>query len=266
MNARILVVEDNSSLRLVIAILLEQAGYHVTQAPNGEIALTLLETEDFDVVLTDIIMGNVDGIEVLHTAKRQTYNPEVILLTGYGELETSIAAIRLGAYNYLLKPCDDQELLSCIHKAVEYHKEQALIQEYLETSQTCEDIVDDSPTIRRIGIISIGSSREDVTCNDQPLSLTPIEYALLCLLSQMPGKLYSYSDILKHTHQIHMNDVDANGFLRNHVRNLRRKIPSSYLVHESGKGYKLIIPDEPSQHPTHGDGDDQGNERNGMPS
>lgn len=245
MNARILVVEDNSSLRLIISILLEQAGYHVTQAPNGEIALTLLETEQFDVVLTDIIMGNVDGIEVLHTAKHQTYNPEVILLTGYGELETSIAAIRLGAYNYLLKPCDDQELLSCIHKAVAYHKEHVLIHEYLESTQAGEDrCPDETPVVHRVGIISIGPSRDDVTCNDQPLSLTPIEYALLRLLAQTPGMLYSYSDILKHTHQIHMNDSDANSFLRNHIRNLRRKIPSSYLVHESGKGYKLVVPDE----------------------
>lgn len=139
---RILLVEDATNTRKLIGKLLETSGYHVTYATDGETAIDTLEKESFAVVLTDIVLGNVDGLEVLHAARGQSYRPVVVLLTGYGSIETSIAALRLGAYNYLIKPVQDEELLACIASAVEkYHQDRVLYQVYekVDDSDESED-------------------------------------------------------------------------------------------------------------------------------
>jgi DNA-binding response OmpR family regulator len=124
-----LIVEDDSSMRENIAMFLEQAGYRVTQAASGEAALELLlagggQGREYDVVVTDLIMGTVDGIQVMEAARKQRYPPEVILLTGHGSLDTAIAAIRTQAFDYLLKPCRITRLIEQVEAAAIHHDEQ----------------------------------------------------------------------------------------------------------------------------------------------
>lgn len=124
----ILIVEDDTDMCNVIAFFLREEGYQVTQANTGEAAIALLANAPgsditYDVVLTDIIMGDVDGIEVMNVARGQAYQPEVILLTGHGSLETAISAVRSDAFDYLLKPCDLDELHVCIVNAIRHRTE-----------------------------------------------------------------------------------------------------------------------------------------------
>lgn len=137
MPGSVLIVEDDTNMRENIAMFLEQAGYHVTQASDGETALELLTCATaqnwvYDVVVTDIVMGNVDGLQVMTHARKQPSQPEVILLTGHGSVESAVAAIRTHAFDYLLKPCRITTLLERVAAAIEYHSTQQRIRREAE--------------------------------------------------------------------------------------------------------------------------------------
>ncbi|NJN65964.1 MAG: response regulator transcription factor [Chloroflexaceae bacterium] len=259
MKPRILLVEDHDKTRNMLAHLLASTGYHVTQAPNGEIALELLKQEPFDIILTDIVMGNVDGIEVLYTARQLVPRPAVILLTGHGTLETCIAALREGAFDYLLKPCSDEQLLRCIAAALhQYHAEQRVRRavetlavaftdppEPLRNTDSANLVPEPEPSPpQTIGSLIIGATRQSVRFHGQPVPITPIEFSLLRFLAVTPGQPATYCDIVRHTHHLELNSVEAQRLLSSHVRNLRRKLDKRHLVHEHGVGYKLVNPNE----------------------
>ncbi|GMQ79897.1 MAG: hypothetical protein BMS9Abin03_347 [Thermodesulfobacteriota bacterium] len=117
---KILLVDDDLLILQAISSALEQEGYIVTTAINGKNAIELIEANNFDLVLTDLVMDPVDGMGVLKKAKEK--NPEniVIILTGFGDLISAIDALRLDADDYLLKPCEPEELSfrisSCLEK------------------------------------------------------------------------------------------------------------------------------------------------------
>jgi DNA-binding response OmpR family regulator len=259
MKQHILLVEDDTKARSMLAYLLQHSGYQVTQAASGETALDLLERESFMVVLTDIVMGDVDGIEVLYTARLQSYRPAVILLTGHGTLESCQAALRAGAYDYLLKPCTDDELLTCVARAVEHQQTEQRLREAASLITTLyqadtdrikrpADGADNAPPVRkiftplRIGALTIGASRKDVTLDGCPVHVTPIEYTLLCCLAETPGSVRTYSDIVRSTHGLETDEAEAQILLRVHISNLRKKLSPAYIVNNRGTGYMLVNP------------------------
>lgn len=126
-QTHILLAEDDHSLRATLAHILTRAGYRITEAPDGEAALALLRQSvadhtPYDIVLTDIVMGVVDGIAVLQAAMKQNPAPMVIMLTGYASVETAISALRAGAYDYIRKPCSNADLLRCVASAVQHQQ------------------------------------------------------------------------------------------------------------------------------------------------
>jgi DNA-binding response OmpR family regulator len=257
MDTRVLLVEDDITARMLLADVLSSAGYDVLTAADGDAAIHVLAEQSFDVVLTDIRMGSVDGIQVLADAKRRPRPPAVILLTGYGSLETAIAALRSGADNYLLKPCEPTDLLACIADAARRRAE-LLRQTDAITSITrsIEQLRGLSPAsehtaavpagselLIRIGRLVIDSFFHTATFDQQPLHLTPIEYALLRCLAEARGRVLSYSEIVRRTHGHITNDNDAQLLIKAHIRNLRRKIDPAYLVNVRGTGYRLAAPE-----------------------
>src|SRR6266487_4362311 len=118
-GARLLVVEDEANLRLVIQKELQRLGYRVQVAPDGEAALRKLEESNVDVLLCDINMPRVDGIEVLRRVHERPNPPEVIMLTGQATVETAVEAMKLGAYDYLTKPYSITELDLRVRQAAE---------------------------------------------------------------------------------------------------------------------------------------------------
>lgn len=115
----ILLVEDDVSVRTTMEAILELEGYAVTAAPEGGVALGLLREQTYDVVVTDLRMEGVDGIAVLAEARRTAPDTSTILLTGYASLESAIRALQEGAYAYLIKPCDVEELKATVARAAE---------------------------------------------------------------------------------------------------------------------------------------------------
>jgi DNA-binding NtrC family response regulator len=118
-GARLLVAEDEANLRLVIQKELQRLGYRVDVAPDGEAALRRLEEGNVDVLLCDINMPRMDGMELLRRVHERPNPPEVIMLTGHATVETAIEAMKLGAYDYLSKPYRITELDALVKQAAE---------------------------------------------------------------------------------------------------------------------------------------------------
>ncbi|NJP06586.1 MAG: response regulator transcription factor [Chloroflexaceae bacterium] len=262
MDAHILVVEDDHDALRKIAYRLEYEGYRVTRASSGEAAIDLIEAHVFDVVLTDIVMEAVDGLEVMHTARQMNYRPAVILLTGHGSLESCIEALRSGAYDYLLKPCSPEQLLACVSGAVRRHQAEQQLQQAASilmgtipkgSAATPSDIPapmpssgPPSPRIHQsmqIGKFTIGHSRHDVWFGQQPIRTTPIEYALLCYLAEHLGKQCHCCDIVRYTHGLDAEEDDAYSLVKSHIQNLRKKTDRNYFLKAEGKSYMLINPE-----------------------
>lgn len=117
--ARILIAEDEANLRMVLQKELERLGYRVQAAPDGEAALRKLEESNVDVLLCDINMPRIDGMEVLRRVHERPNPPEVLMLTGQATVETAVEAMKLGAYDYLTKPYRIAELDVRVRQAVE---------------------------------------------------------------------------------------------------------------------------------------------------
>jgi YesN/AraC family two-component response regulator len=120
MKYKILLVDDDKFILQSIGSILEKNGYQVTKADSGQKAIDVIKKQEFDLILTDLIMDTVDGIEVLKKAKETNPDTMVIILTGFGDLDSAIDALRLKADDYLLKPCEPTEIVfkisSCLEK------------------------------------------------------------------------------------------------------------------------------------------------------
>jgi len=144
---RILMVDDEIIILKTLAVKLAEEGFDITTANSGEKAAELLNNLQFDLVITDLMMEGLDGIKVLKKSKKVSPNISVIILTGYGDLTSAIDALRLGADDYLLKPCDIDELLFRISKCFEKQdlkKKVEMYEDILPVCMVCKKIRADS--------------------------------------------------------------------------------------------------------------------------
>ena len=143
----LLLVDDDPFILEGIGEDLESNGYQVTRASSGESAVELLESGHFDLVITDLVMDNTDGIQVLKKTKELNSDVQVIILTGFGDIDAAIAALRGQADDFLLKPCESQEMLfrvkNCLEKQ-ELTRKINLYQKILPMCCVCKKIRDDS--------------------------------------------------------------------------------------------------------------------------
>ena len=117
----ILVVDDEPNYLVVLSELLKDEGFEVLTAQRGEEAFRIVEEADLDLVITDMRMPGMDGVELLRTIKLYNANLPVIMITAFGEVEKAVIAMKAGAYNYLVKPFNNEELLVNIRKAIEHY-------------------------------------------------------------------------------------------------------------------------------------------------
>jgi signal transduction histidine kinase len=120
--ARLLVVDDEESLRITTAAIFENEGYVVHTASSGDEAIDLMNKEDYDLVLTDLHMEGGDGLSVLNQIRRQAPLTISVVLTGFASVESAIAALQEGAYDYLVKPCDIESMKHTIRRGVEHRR------------------------------------------------------------------------------------------------------------------------------------------------
>ncbi len=153
--AKLLVVDDENNLRMVVQKEMSRQGHEVETASDGEAAWELLEQQDFDVLLCDINMPRLDGIQLLRRLREKSQNPpEVIMLTGQATVESAIEAMKLGAYDYLTKPYRITELSVLVSQADEKQKlkidNQRLRAQIERTNQNMPEIVAESPQMKEV--------------------------------------------------------------------------------------------------------------------
>lgn len=150
---KILIVDDESTIRMSLARILEKEGYAVAQAENGKKAIDLLKKEPFHLILTDLKMPEVDGFEVLKQAKSISPDSVIIVLTAYVSVESAISAMKAGAYDYLSKPINIDEVRIVIRKALNQMtlvEENILLKKQLKGKYKFENIIGVSPQMQKI--------------------------------------------------------------------------------------------------------------------
>ncbi len=226
MNVTVLVVDDEKPLRDFVRRNLEARGYQVMRAANGLEALAIFENEQVDLVILDIMMPHMDGLEMTRRI-RQTSTVPIIILTAMGEEADKVRAFDLGADDYLTKPFGVGELLGRI-KAV------------MRRAQWSEPASSGERIAR--GEIVVDLSRHEVSVRGQLVNLTPIEFNLLVYLMRQAGKVLPHQDILKNVWGAEYgNEVE---YLRVYMGHLRQKIEADplkpkYILTERGIGYRF---------------------------
>ncbi len=268
-EAYILVVDDEGAIRYSISKTLQRVGYQVHAAASGEEALQMMEHYDYDVVLTDIRMPGLSGVELLARIKERAPDVVVILLTGYASLETAIESLRLGAHDYLVKPSSSQDIRNSVAEGVERarnlkRRRQLLstIREHVEElTGTAEQALRDEPvrrgavaervttpvTTMTIGPLTIYPGRYQIAVGDQPIDLTPTEFDLLLYLAAHRGRVVPCSELVREVRGYTLDENEAREVIRPHVSNLRRKLKASgqnpnIIVNVRGIGYRLSEP------------------------
>lgn len=223
----ILICDDQPDIVNALKIYLTPEGYNLYEAYNGMEALLLVNKEDIHLVLMDVMMPNMDGITA--TAKiREFSNVPIILLTAKSETEDMVLGLNVGADDYITKPFVPVEVLARVRSQLRRYAK-------LGSRQDTEDAV-------TVGAITLIDSQKQVTVDDVPVSLTPIEYSILKLLMTHPGKVYSTKALYEEVWQ--ETAIGSEGAVAVHIRHLREKIeidPSNprYLKVVWGQGYKI---------------------------
>ena len=153
MTASILVVDDEKAIQEILAFTLTAEGYEVATAGSGEEALTRVEQQDFDVILTDIVMPGVDGLEVLERSRLLNPRASVIVMTAYAALETAITALRRGACDYLEKPFSMDVLKERVQRLLQYREmiwKEGLVRRAVQPPAAGHTLVGESDAIRAV--------------------------------------------------------------------------------------------------------------------
>lgn len=266
-EAYILVVDDEGAIRYSISKTLQRVGYQVQAAASGEEALEMMKDQEYDVVLTDIRMPGLSGVELLSKIKEQAPDAVVILLTGYASLETAIESLRLGAHDYLVKPSSSQDIRNSVARGVErarnLRNRRALLRSIRENVEQLTgeqiDVEKTEPRSRQpatgtpvvtpvttmtIGPLTIYPGRYQISVGDEPIDLTPTEFDLLLYLAAHRGRVVPCSELVREVRGYSLEEHEAREVIRPHVSNLRRKLKSSgqnpnIIVNVRGIGYRL---------------------------
>ena len=223
----ILICDDQPDIVNALKIYLTPEGYKLFTACNGQEALETVEKEDIHLVLLDVMMPRMDGITA--TAKiREISNIPIILLTAKSETEDMVLGLNVGADDYITKPFVPVEVLARVRSQLRRYG--------MQKNQAPKT---DNLTV---GGIEMNDREKIVSVDGETVSLTPIEYAILKLLMENPGKVYSSKQIYQLVWQ--EEPLGAEGAVSVHIRHLREKIeidPGNprYIKVVWGQGYKM---------------------------
>jgi DNA-binding response OmpR family regulator len=229
MSQTILVVDDELQIVRLVRAYLEEAGFRVVTASDGQEALYIARHEKPDLVVLDILMPRMDGLEFTRRIRRER-NVPIIMLTARAEETDRIVGLELGADDYVTKPFSPREVVARVRAVLRRVQPQP-----------------DSPPILRVGSLTLDRATHIVTVSGQPVDLTPTEFGILETLMTTPGRVFSRGQLLEAVQGIafeaYERTVDA------HIKNLRRKLESDpahprYILTVRGVGYRLTTEPE----------------------
>ena len=218
---RILLVEDDPSLRALLRTALAAAGYAVDEADNGRDALFLGDTEPFDAVVLDLGLPLLDGLSVLKRWRHNGRSMPVLILTARDNWSEKVAGIDAGADDYLTKPFHMEELLARLRALIRRANGQA------------------SPVLQ-CGALALDTRSGRVTLDGLPVALTSHEHKVLAYLMHRPGAVVSRTELTEH---IYAQDFDRDSnTIEVFVGRLRKKLPPELIETVRGMGYRLVLP------------------------
>ncbi|SEN23487.1 response regulator transcription factor [Paenibacillus sp. OV219] len=231
---RILVVDDEERIRRLLKMYLEKEGYIIEEAEDGETALRLATANDYDLILLDVMLPGIDGIEVCSRLRQIKATP-VIMLTAKGEEMNRVQGFEVGADDYVVKPFSPREVI---------YRVKAILRRSSATAFLTKEAITSNNIVFPHLIIEHDAHR--VMAGGQEVSLTPKEYELLHYLAISPDKVFSREELLKDVWNYEffgdLRTVDT------HVKRLREKLnkvsPEAAMMITTvwGVGYKLEVP------------------------
>ncbi len=255
----ILVVDDEKPIRVVVADALEAQGYHVEAVASSAEALRACEHTAFDLALVDLkLPGPMDGLGLLKELRRRNPPMIVIVLTGYGSLDSAIAAMREGAYDYLTKPASMALIVASVHRGLSKRQEEARQEQLIShLEETLRELKRES-RMERASVLSepdrfvqtprlvIDRQKRLVVLDDQLIELTPTEFDLLDYLATHSDHVVTASELIHAAQGYDLADADARPIVRVHLQRLRRKLgddPKEPCIIQNvrGKGYRFMI-------------------------
>jgi DNA-binding response OmpR family regulator len=252
---KILVVDDEETMRRSLADILRLEGFQVQVAPSGAVAVDVLRHQQIDLMLLDLKMPGMDGLDVLREAAVIAPDTMVILLTAHGSLESAMEALRQQAFDYLLKPSTPAKIISAVQKAMLRRNEalsKRMLIEQLDTSLQKLKGVErgeySSPAPNTV--VSLGAglyvdfSRRLLWLDgeNQKANLTPTEGKLLNVLVEHAGKVLEHKELVRLVQGYDVNEWEAPEVLRPLVSRLRQKLArfpggDGLIVNVRGTGY-----------------------------
>jgi two-component system OmpR family response regulator len=208
----ILIVDDEDTLRHFLKLTLEDEGYRVSEAADGQAALDLLENDTFDLALVDLRMAGVDGLEVMRLFRQQSPETQIIILTGYASVPSAVEALRHGAHDYLTKPFDTAELLASVADGLAHRRVPSPPPTSLQRNQLT------------YGDLTLDYGLRQVTLRGQLLDLTPTEFDLLAYLMESPETALDAVTVLRQIRGYEATESEARAIVRVHVHRLRQKL------------------------------------------
>lgn len=235
-SAKVLVVDDEERIRRLIRMYLEREDFIVEEAENGTDGLGLALENDYDVILLDIMMPEMDGIEVCQELRKEKNTP-VIMLTAKGEETNRVQGFEVGTDDYIVKPFSPREVVLRV---------KALLRR--TSASSYNDINAQTKDLLVFPHLTIDHDAHRVSADGQEVALTPKEYELLCYLAKSPDKVFNREQLLKDVWQYEffgdLRTVDT------HVKRLREKLnnvskeAAKMIVTVWGVGYKFEVDDE----------------------
>lgn len=224
---RLLLIEDESSLRAALVPLLEDAGYRVTAEPEGIGGLDRILTEKFDIILLDIMLPGIDGFSICREIRKRGLAVPVLMLTARGTVDDRIRGLDDGADDYLVKPFSGPELLARIR---------ALLRRTAPESRPPESI--------RLGEVKIDFKKLTCLRHSEKIHLTAREFRILEVLAAAQGRPVSRDEFLDKAWEY--NSFPTNRTVDNQILTLRQKLESDpskpvHLITVHGVGYRLNL-------------------------
>jgi DNA-binding response OmpR family regulator len=235
MATSLLFVEDDDQIRLTLRLNLEDEGYSVIEAANGETGMELARTETIDVAIVDLLLPDVHGFEVVRSIRSHSRVP-IVILTAQADSHDVVAGLEAGADDYLVKPIPPKELAARLRALL--RRTQGGAADPSELSGGNEQL----PEVT-VGPLVVRPTAGDATWHGEQLMLTKTEFKILCELAQHPGELLSREELLE---RVWGYDYLGDGRLVDtQIYRLRVKLesnPSSpqHLITVRGLGYKLV--------------------------
>ena len=224
---RILIIEDDRSIRKFFRTILEANRYDVISADTGEEGYSLITSQCPDLVILDLGLPDIDGMEILSRLRKWSGMP-VVVISARSHEKDKVEALDLGADDYITKPFNPVEVLARVRSQ---------LRRYLQLGGSAP-----KPAVLRIGGVELDDNAKTVTLDGEPVALTPKEYDILHFLMQNPGKVFSPAEIYRTVWaELPLN---ADNALAVHIRHIREKIEINpadprYIKVVWGKGYKM---------------------------